>query len=87
LGASFLVFFCAVYWPVMRREESYLRSKFGAGYDAYARRVPLFLPWLPQAPQPGEGFRWAQYRANREYEAAIGFVAVLLFLLVKMQLR
>jgi protein-S-isoprenylcysteine O-methyltransferase Ste14 len=87
LGALFLVFFCAVYWPVMRREESFLRSKFGAGYDAYARRVPLFLPWLPQAPQPGEGFRWAQYRANREYEAAIGFLAGLLFLLIKMQLR
>jgi len=32
------------------------------------------------------GFRWARYLKNREYEAALGYALVMLFLAVKMRL-
>ncbi len=35
----------------------------------------------------GERFRWQQYRRNREYEAALGYLAVLVFLALKAWLR
>ena len=38
------VFFAFVYPFVMRREERDLRARFGPTYDAYAARVPRFLP-------------------------------------------
>ncbi|MGH9326113.1 MAG: methyltransferase family protein [Terriglobia bacterium] len=87
LGIVFVVLFVVVYTPAMRLEEGFLRQKFGADYDAYARRVPLFSP-LPgkRGGRPGS-FAWSRYRKNREYEAAAGYVAVLVFLVIKLLLR
>jgi protein-S-isoprenylcysteine O-methyltransferase Ste14 len=34
----------ALYWTTIRQEESYLRTRYGAEYEAYAQRVPLLLP-------------------------------------------
>jgi hypothetical protein len=71
-----LVFFLAFYLPVMRTEERELRSRYGAAFEDYARRVPLFWPRLSSpARQDTSGFSWAQYRRNREYQAAIGTLA------------
>jgi len=64
------------YPPVMRREEAELRARYGAEFDAYAARVPLFFPMPPRRPEPGE-FSWAQYQRNREYQALGGFIAAL----------
>ena len=77
LGAYFLTFYPAV----MRREESELRAQYGPAFEEYARSVPLFWPklWKNDA-AAGADFSFAQYRRNREYEAAIG-VAVLLAML------
>ena len=36
----------AVLMVVVSREEDYLRSKFGAAFDTYTKRVPRFLPRL-----------------------------------------
>ena len=49
--------------------------------------MPFFLPRLRPADTGGERFRWATYRRNREYQAALGFVAGAVFLYVKMILR
>jgi protein-S-isoprenylcysteine O-methyltransferase Ste14 len=90
LGAAFLVFFLIVYWPVMRREESFLGQKFQADFARYRQVVPFFFPAVfgPRAEaQPGEGFRWARYRRNHEYEAALGYAAGVVFLLLKIWLR
>lgn len=85
LGIAFVALFILIYSPVMRREEEFLRQKFSAVYDEYARRVPSFLP----AFRPGSrgDFRWARYKKNREYEAALGYAAILIFLVIKLMLR
>jgi len=84
---AFAGLFLLVYGPVMRREENLLRQKFGAAYDGYAASVPRLVPGRPVGPASGESFHWARYRKNREYEAALGFAAALVFLVLKMWLR
>ncbi|MGH9604568.1 MAG: methyltransferase family protein [Terracidiphilus sp.] len=87
LGVAFGVLFAIIYGPVMFREDAFLRKKFGPVYDDYARRVPLLFP-LPGRARTATGrFQWQQYRANREYEAALGFVAVVIFLAIKLMLK
>ncbi len=87
LGAAFLAFFLAVYWPVIRREEQFLRQEFGETYARYAAAVPLFFPRLRRAGNGRGKGSWGQYRRNREYEAALGYLAGLLFLVFKARLR
>lgn len=93
LGLAFLTFFLLVYWPVIRREEDFLHRQFSKEYDRYAADTPLFFPTFVAAFKgkqnitPGEKFRWERYRKNREYEAALGYLAGLVFLVVKLQLQ
>jgi protein-S-isoprenylcysteine O-methyltransferase Ste14 len=87
LGGIFVALFLLVYLLVMRREEDYLRQKFGEVYARYAAQVPLFFPALRAWPAPESVFRWERYRKNREYEAALGYVAALAFLFLKFKLR
>lgn len=88
LGVVFAFLFLLVYFPVMRRESDFLRGQFAGLYDRYAACVPLFLPRLTawDGPDSGMGFRWDRYRKNREYEAAIGYVAGIGFLALKIAL-
>lgn len=79
LGAYFAVF----YPVVMRREEAELRWNYGAAFEEYAGRVPLFLPKLGSTHGAGKTqFSFAQYVHNREYKAAIGTALVMAFLSV-----
>ncbi len=91
LAAALLFFYFALaYSFVMRREEMELRGKHGAAFDAYAASVPLFFPRLTPNPQPGApggSFSWAQYKRNHEYDAAMGFVLLLIVLAVIWRLR
>jgi protein-S-isoprenylcysteine O-methyltransferase Ste14 len=87
LAVVFVVFFLAVYLPVMRREERNLRKHFGRKFDDYAGAVPLFFPHQkPLKPSPTK-FEWTRYRKNREYEAALGYLAGVVFLIAKILLR
>ena len=38
------VYFAVFYYAVIRNEEEDLRKRFGATFEAYAARVPLFFP-------------------------------------------
>ena len=87
MAAAFLIFFVAVYWPVMLREEEFLRQNFGEAYDHYAQVVPLFFPKLFRRAPDRSRFRWELYRTNHEYEAALGYVAGIVFLAMKIWLR
>jgi protein-S-isoprenylcysteine O-methyltransferase Ste14 len=84
---AFAGLFLLVYGPVMRREEYFLRQRFGAAYEGYSAGVPRFVPGRGAGLASGEGFHWARYWKNREYEAALGFAAALLFLAMKVWLR
>ena len=86
LAAACLVLFSAVYWAVIRREEEYLRREFGDEYERYAQNVPLFIPRIRRN-AGGESFDWQQYRKNHEHEALLGYLAIMIFLALKIWLR
>jgi hypothetical protein len=74
----------------MRQEERELYQHHGDAFRQYARAVPLFLP-RPTAAKLSSAtaapFSFAQYKRNREYRAAIGFLLLLLVLVVIWRLR
>ena len=87
LGLLFAVVFVGIYLPVIQLEQQHLRSLF-PDYAAYASRVPVLLPRLTGIATTGgepRAFRWSLYVKNREYQAAMGFLAGVLFLLWKAQ--
>lgn len=88
-----IVYFSVFYSIVMRREEGELRGHHGEAFEAYARAVPLFFPRITAAKMSGVSagsagaFSYAQYRKNHEWQAALGFVLLLVALLVLWRLR
>jgi protein-S-isoprenylcysteine O-methyltransferase Ste14 len=89
-AALLIVYFALVYSLVMRREELELCQKHGEAFASYAAAVPLFFPRMfgsTESASGGLGFSWAQYRKNHEYQAAIGFVLLLIGLLIIWWLR
>lgn len=87
LGMTFVILFALIYTPVMQSEEAFLRQKFGSVYEEYARKTPLFVPLPGRRYCEAGQFRWERYKKNREYEAACGYLAILVFLVIKMMLR
>jgi len=92
VGAALVVMFFAIYLPVIRDEESFLRQKFPE-FDEYAQRVPRMIPRMFQriAPQSGTpetaaGFSFDLYRKHREYNALLGAVLLTCALIMKMML-
>jgi protein-S-isoprenylcysteine O-methyltransferase Ste14 len=83
IGVILVVMFVAIYVPVIRGEEVFLRGTFPE-YDDYARRVPRLFPSLSTAANPGGGFSRALYLQHREYNATIGAAVVLLTLIGKL---
>jgi protein-S-isoprenylcysteine O-methyltransferase Ste14 len=81
LGALFAAVFVCIYLPVIQLEQQHLRSLFPE-YAAYAARVPALFPRMTPA-RDRRAFQWMLYVKNREYQAALGFLAGALFLLWK----
>ena len=93
-GLLVAAYFAIFYYAVMRNEESDLHERFGAEFQTYAARVPLFFPVMgkrvaeaPPGARPGSQFSWGQYRRNREYQALMGTVAGFALLWLRMWLR
>ncbi len=76
------VFFAAVYIPVIRDEEAFLRSKF-PDFELYARRVPRILPRWSGESVTSE-FSRELYLKHREYNALIGAALMMLAIAIKM---
>ncbi len=73
----------AVIFPVViKNEEAYLRGAFGSEFEDFRRSVPSFLPRLLSS-KIFESFSLECYIANREYNAAIGFVSTMVILVLK----
>jgi protein-S-isoprenylcysteine O-methyltransferase Ste14 len=86
VGALLVVMFFAIYVPVIRGEETFLREKF-AEFDAYAKRVPRMLPRFT-APRYGDGeggFSMELYLKHREWNALLGSVLLAGALILKMK--
>jgi protein-S-isoprenylcysteine O-methyltransferase Ste14 len=86
LAVACLLLFVGIYWPVIKREEDYLRREFGEVYIKYAESVPLFFPRLGRH-LGDEKFQWKQYRKNHEYEALSGYLVLMIFLAFRIWLR
>ena len=83
-------YFALFYSFVMRREERELYQHHGEAFQDYARSVPLFFPRVTPAKVASGGaaaFSFAQYKKNREYRAALGFLLLLLVFVVIWRLR
>ena len=87
VGVALIVMFFAIYMPVIRDEETFLRQKFPE-FEDYARRVPRMFPRITaQSATEAEpaGFSTDLYLKHREYNALIGALAMLAALVVKMK--
>jgi len=88
VGAALVVMFVAIYLPVIRDEEAFLRGKFPE-FEEYARRVPRMVPRLTRGATAGEasgGFSFELYLKHREYNALLGAIGMMAALIVKMEL-
>jgi protein-S-isoprenylcysteine O-methyltransferase Ste14 len=83
LGIIFVALFLGIYLPVMRVESGDLTKLFGADYEEYARRVPLFFPRATPYRASDTKFDMSLYMRHREYQAALGLTFALLVLAVK----
>jgi protein-S-isoprenylcysteine O-methyltransferase Ste14 len=90
IGIATLAMFAFIYLPVIKAEESYLRSAF-PDYDRYASGVPRLFPRFTRY-QSGDAegesqFSAALYMRHREYNAAIGSVLMLGALVIKILVK
>jgi protein-S-isoprenylcysteine O-methyltransferase Ste14 len=87
VGVALVVMFFAIYIPVIRDEEAFLRRRFPE-FEEYARRVPRMLPSMTplSSNAPPAGFSLDLYLKHREYNALLGALAMMAALIVKMEL-
>lgn len=82
LALAMLLMFVAIYLPVIRSEEAFLRARF-AEFEDYARRVPRLLPRFSPA-GPSGTFSRELYLKHREYNALLGAIVMLAVLVGKL---
>jgi len=88
VGVALVVMFVAIYVPVIRDEEAFLRKTF-PDFEEYARRVPRMLPRLTPHSSDEEGsagFSIDLYLKHREYNALLGALGMMAALMVKLAL-
>jgi len=86
IGIALVAMFFAIYLPVIKNEEEFLRETFPE-FEEYARRVPRMFPRIvarSEAASQSGGFCFDLYMRHREYNALIGALAMLVALVVKM---
>ncbi len=84
LGVIFVALTLGIYLPVMRVEEVDLAQLFGAEFEEYKRNVPVFFPRLTAWKKSAVRFDFQLYLNYREYRAALGLLAALGILTVKL---
>ena len=84
IGAGLVLIFLAIYLPVIRAEEVFLREHFPE-FAEYAKQVPRLLPRLGSFSGDRGGFSWDLYWKHREYNATLGAAAVTAALAAKLR--
>ncbi len=72
--------FILIYPTIVLREESHLAKLFPEQFRQYKSKVPRFFPFPARVRLV---FSFQQYMANREYNAALGFLAAMSILVAK----
>ena len=86
-----IAFFVLVYGPTIRDERIGIRARFPDAYDEWERNVPPFVPrptpWRApvNATEEREGFDFNLYMRHGEWRAALGYAAVLAYLILRLQ--
>lgn len=86
IGLLLVIMFFAIYIPVIRGEEKFLRGEFPE-FEEYARRVPRMLPRITPGritDDPGGGFCLDLYLKHREWNALLGAAGMMAALILKM---
>jgi protein-S-isoprenylcysteine O-methyltransferase Ste14 len=89
VGVALVVMFFAIYLPVIRGEEAFLRQRFPE-FEEYARRVPRMFPRIARrsgAEETAGEFSMDLYLKHREYNALLGAAAMMAGLTLKMLFR
>lgn len=87
VGVLVVAMLFAIYVPVIRDEEEFLRENFPE-FEEYARRVPRMLPRIVPARLGGDNGRFSLelYLKHKEWNALLGTVAMCALLWLKMRL-
>lgn len=78
-----VVMFLAIYLPVIRSEEAFLRQSF-PDFEEYAQNVPRLLPRVRPFSHGEGSFSRSLYWQHREYKAILGTAALIAALIVKL---
>jgi len=81
LAVLFAALFALVYLPAIELEEQHL-AEILPGYAEFAARVPLLFPRWPATFGP-ERFSSALYKKNREYQALLGWLIGVAWLVIR----
>lgn len=92
-----IALFAFIYGPTIEQERELIRSRFPEAYAAWEANVPAFAPritpWRGAGAAPeaaaqnqAESFSFSLYVRHREWRAAVAFVAVVAWLVARMQL-
>lgn len=83
IAGILVIMFFAIYMPVIRGEEVFLRERF-AEFDDYARQVPRLFPRLTALENTGGAFSWDLYWKHREHNAILGAIGMMAALAAKL---
>ena len=72
----------AIYVPVIRSEEAFLRTRFPE-FDDYAAQVPRLFPRVHSYGRRPGSFSWHLYWKHREYNALLGAGLMIIVLVAK----
>ena len=80
---GFIAIFVLVYLPAIELEEQHLTAIL-PGYREFSARVPLLAPRWPRSGNWGpDAFSMALYMKNQEYQALIGWLAGVAWLITR----
>ncbi len=82
IAVVMVFFFVAIYVPVIRAEERFLRGQFRE-FEDYASHVPSLFPRLTRFGASPHAFSWDLYWKHREYNALLGALVVIAALVAK----
>lgn len=86
-----IAFFVLIYGPTIHDERISIQARFPEAYGEWERNVPTFLPrptpWrsAPSSVGQREGFDVSLYMRHGEWRAALGYAAVLVYLILRMR--